>query len=98
MNTKKCIELLKQAIVQVTVNTYIEIGQADADKVFDLLEQVENELMEDEEEGMNKYLSWEYAKNPNDFNEMGIDINRIVSITYDNNHGCYVMFYWEYKN
>ena len=47
---------------------------------------------------MNKYLSWEYAKNPNDFNEIGIDIDRIISITYDSNHGCYVMFYWEYKN
>lgn len=49
-------------------------------------------------ERMNKYLAWEYAKNPNDFNEMGIDIDRIISITYNSNHGCYVMFYWEYKN
>ena len=44
MNTIKCIELLKQAIVQVTVNTYVEQGQAGADEVFKLLEQVESEI------------------------------------------------------
>lgn len=44
MNTIKCIELLKQAIVQVTINTYVEQGQAGADEVFKLLEQVEGEI------------------------------------------------------
>lgn len=47
---------------------------------------------------MNKYIDWTYTKNPNEFNEMGIDIDRVISITYDSNYGCYVMFYWEYKN
>ena len=46
---------------------------------------------------MAKYLDWQYAKDLNDFNEMGIDIDRVISITYDNNHGCYVMFYWAYR-
>lgn len=48
MNTKKCIELLKKAVEQVTVNTYVEQGQAGADKVFEILEQVETELIESE--------------------------------------------------
>lgn len=45
-----------------------------------------------------KVIHWIYAKDPNDFNE-GYDClnleDNIISITYDGNHGCYVLFYWE---
>lgn len=45
-----------------------------------------------------KHISWEYAKNPNEFNEQikdGYITEDIISITYDSNHGCYVVFFWE---
>lgn len=44
MNTKKCIKLLAKAIERVTVNAYTEQGQAGANEVFKLLEQVESEI------------------------------------------------------
>lgn len=46
---------------------------------------------------MDKKIHWIYAKDPNEFNEyVGLDLeDNIISITYDSNHGCYVLFYWE---
>lgn len=38
------IRLLVQAIEQVTVNTYVEQGAMAADKVFKILEEVEDRL------------------------------------------------------
>lgn len=50
-------------------------------------------------------VNWQYVKDPNDINdaianhdenwEGLIDANDIISITYDTNHGCYVVF-WKY--
>ena len=39
--TNKALLLLAKAIEQVTVNTYVEQGQAGADEVFSILEEVE---------------------------------------------------------
>lgn len=39
---KQVLLLLAKAIERVTVNTYVEQGQAGADEVFRILEQVEN--------------------------------------------------------
>jgi hypothetical protein len=51
-------------------------------------------------------ISWQYCKNPNDINEAIrtkdenwdrlTDARQIISITYDTNHGCYVVF-WRYS-
>lgn len=48
-------------------------------------------------------VSWQYCRDPNDINEaiknrdynwQGLtDANQIISITYDPNHGCYVVFW-----
>ena len=46
-----------------------------------------------------QFINWVYAKDPNEFNELCADMgtmkDSIISITYDSNHGCYVMFYWD---
>lgn len=51
-------------------------------------------------------INWQYVKNPNEINEAiksqnenfdGLtDASQIISITYDNNHACYVVF-WRMK-
>ena len=48
-------------------------------------------------------IMWQYCKDPNDINdaianhdedwEDLIDASQIISITYDTNHGCYVVFW-----
>ena len=47
-------------------------------------------------------VSWQYCKNLNDINEAirthdenwyGITTENIINITYDTNHGCYVVFW-----
>lgn len=47
-------------------------------------------------------VSWQYCKNLNDINEAimtkdenwyGITAENIINITYDSNHGCYVVFW-----
>ena len=46
---------------------------------------------------MDRKINWIYEKDPNDFNNyacLNLKEN-IISITYDSNHGCYVLFYWE---
>lgn len=50
-------------------------------------------------------VNWQYCKDPNDINkaileqnpnwEGLVDAKQIISITYDTNHGCYVVF-WRY--
>lgn len=50
-----------------------------------------------------KGLNWQYAKDPNEINEAirthdenweGLtNAEQIKSITYDSNHGCYVVFW-----
>ena len=52
---------------------------------------------------MGEYLVWQYCKSPNDINKAikehdenweGLQsLNQIISITYDTNHGCYVVFW-----
>ena len=53
-----------------------------------------------------KIISWNYCKDPNqinnaiqdgDYNWYGITADNIISITWDNGHGCYVVF-WRYDN
>lgn len=55
-----------------------------------------------------KLISWEYIKNLNEINELIRDTedeqykdlksaDDIVSITYDSNHGRYLVF-WKYEN
>ena len=53
-----------------------------------------------------KIVNWNYCKDPNDINDAiihpneswdGITASNIISITYDTNHGCYVVF-WAYEN
>lgn len=54
-----------------------------------------------------KFIMWQYAKDLNDINNaiMTDDENwdglhsaeQIISITYDTNHGCYVVF-WKYED
>ena len=49
------------------------------------------------------YLMWQYTNNPNDIQEAIItkdpnwegleSLHQIISITYDTNHGCYVVFW-----
>ena len=53
------------------------------------------------------YLMWQYCKDPNDINEavknhdedwVGLEsLHQIKSITYDVNHGCYVVFWIAYR-
>lgn len=48
-------------------------------------------------------INWQYCRDPNDINkaiinldsnwEGLIDASQIISITYDTNHGCYVVFW-----
>lgn len=47
-------------------------------------------------------VSWAYCKNLNDINKAistndenwyGITAENIINITYDSNHGCYVVFW-----
>lgn len=55
----------------------------------------------------NYYLMWQYCKDPNDINDAvegwntdfeGLEsLHQIISITYDTNHGCYVVFWIAYK-
>ena len=51
-----------------------------------------------------KDINWQYCKNLNDISKAikekdenwdGITADNIISITYDSNHGCYVVF-WRY--
>ena len=54
-----------------------------------------------------KTISWLYCKNLNEINDaikdnqnenwFGITADNIISITYDSNHGCYVVF-WRCEN
>ena len=54
-----------------------------------------------------KYIMWQYVKNPNDINNAILiedddwdglkSAEQIISITYDTNHGCYVVF-WRYED
>lgn len=48
-------------------------------------------------------INWQYTKNPNEINEAILtrdsnweglkDASQIISITYDTNHACYVVFW-----
>lgn len=50
-----------------------------------------------------KTVMWQYCKNPNDINDAIMDSDpdweglesaeQIISITYDTNYGCYVVFW-----
>lgn len=51
-------------------------------------------------------ICWNYCKDPYSINKAievkdldwpGITVDNIISITYDNNHGCYVVF-WRYDD
>lgn len=52
---------------------------------------------------MRNLIMWQYTNDPNDINEalMNYDenwedlriVSQIISITYDTNHGCYVVFW-----
>ena len=53
-----------------------------------------------------KTISWNYCKDPNEINRAimsgdenwyGITAENIISITWDGNHGCYVVF-WRADN
>ena len=54
-----------------------------------------------------KYIMWQYAKDLNDINNAILtedenwdglkSAEQIISITYDTNHGCYVVF-WMYED
>ena len=55
-----------------------------------------------EEEATMGLIMWQYCRDPNDINEAILshdedwglnDAKDIVSITYDPNQGCYVVFY-----
>ena len=56
----------------------------------------------------NCYLMWQYCKDLNDIqkaiytkdeNWNGLEsLNQIISITYDMNHGCYVVFWVAYRD
>ena len=51
----------------------------------------------------NEYLMWQYCKDPNDINKAikerdenweGLEsLHQIIGITYDTNHGCFVVFW-----
>lgn len=51
-------------------------------------------------------INWQYTNDPNDIDQAiknkdenweGLEsANQIISITYDTNHGCYVVF-WKYE-
>ena len=55
-----------------------------------------------------KTISWLYCKNLNEINEAikdnqnenwyGITADNIISITYDTNHACYVVFWKCYES
>ena len=55
---------------------------------------------------MMKLLNWQFCKDPNDINTAIVEqdsdwyglknAEQIVSITYDTNHNCYVVF-WVYE-
>lgn len=49
-----------------------------------------------------KTVFWQYCTNPNDINDaiksndadwQGITAENIINITWDGNHGCYVVFW-----
>lgn len=52
---------------------------------------------------VHEYLMWQYCKDPNDIQKAieeedsdweGLkSLQQIISITYDTNHGCYVVFW-----
>ena len=52
---------------------------------------------------MSEYLMWQYCNNPDDINKAikeqdenweGLkSLHQIMNITYDTNHGCYVVFW-----
>ena len=54
------------------------------------------------------YLMWQYCKDPNDIQKVidtkdgnweGLEsLHQIISITYDMNHGCYVVFWIAYRD
>ena len=47
---------------------------------------------------MDKFVQWIYVNDLNEINrfiEIGEITKDIISITYDSNHGCYMLFYWE---
>ena len=53
------------------------------------------------------YLMWQYCHDPNDIGKaikehdedwVGLEsLHQIISITYDTNHGCYVVFWIAYR-
>ena len=52
-----------------------------------------------------RIVDWQYFKDPNEINKAiknqytnwsGITAENIISITYDNSHECYVVF-WRYE-
>lgn len=52
-----------------------------------------------------KIVNWNYCKSPNDINKViitpnedweGITADNIISITYDSNRHCYIVF-WKYE-
>lgn len=53
-------------------------------------------------------INWQYFKDPNDVNKAILEkdenweclesAEQIISITYDTNHGCYVVFWKEEVN
>ena len=50
---------------------------------------------------MDKHIAWIYTKTLNAIKEQiedeypFVEVEKdIISITYDNNHGCYVVFFW----
>ena len=53
------------------------------------------------------YLMWQYCHDPNDIDKAikehdedweGLEsLHQIISITYDTNHGCYVVFWIAYR-
>ena len=51
-----------------------------------------------------KYIAWHYTNKLNGIREQikeeypCVDLEKdIISITYDTNHGCYVVFFWSVK-
>ena len=58
-----------------------------------------------EEKQQMRIVDWQYFKDPNEINKAiknqytnwgGITAENIISITYDNSHECYVVF-WRYE-
>lgn len=76
---------------------------AEVERQTDRGEGKENRMIPDED----FYLMWQYCHDPNDINRAikehdedweGLEsLHQIISITYDTNHGCYVVFWIAYR-